>query len=84
MRPLPAGQRQIVSAGVAGFFVLQVGRRLELWDMRAGKRIEVLVPRFSGYYKFVVQGDALYLVKPKSITVLDGCLAGLASRAAHR
>ena len=76
MERLSKEARQIVATGKPGFFVLHIKERLELWDMRAGRCVDVLCRHFDGY-RFEAQDDSLYIVKPRQITILDGCLKGL-------
>lgn len=65
------------SAGRPGYFVQHIGKRIELWDMRAEPaRVGILARRFNGY-GFFVQEDSVYLATRRAILVLDGCLKGL-------
>jgi hypothetical protein len=74
---MPGGAEVIVYAGRPGYFVLLVEDRVELWDMRARQLVRPLKPRFRGS-NFHVQDDSVYLIEPKTITVLEHCLRGLA------
>ncbi len=80
MGHLPKDQRQVIATGKPGFFIFHIKQRLELWDMRTQRCVEILCRRFDGY-RFVAQGDSVYLIKPREITVLDGCLRRLRSMA---
>jgi hypothetical protein len=73
LREFPAGYHNIVAARTPGQFVLQIEKRIELWDMRAGESLRVLWPDFDGYRIFA-QGRSLYLFRAKEIVVLDDCL----------
>lgn len=74
--PLPEGFHSIRYSGRPGRFVLQIGKRLELWDMSSKRRLRVLCDGFKGY-RFEVQDGSLYLVRPKEILILEGCLKGV-------
>jgi len=67
----PIGMQRITPTSKPGKFVIQVGHRLERWDLRRWKREEVLVPQYDGY-NFAVQGDALYVFRRREIIVIDG------------
>jgi hypothetical protein len=74
MQPPPKGCGAIAPTDHPGRFVLHVGRRLELWDMRRPKRLRVLFDRFHNSRGYHVQGDSVYVLKPKEVIVLDGIL----------
>jgi len=74
MQPLPKGCNWIAPTDRAARFVLHIGKRLELWDMRRGKRLRVLYNKFKDCRGYHVQGDSVYVVKPKEIIILEGVL----------
>jgi len=74
MQSPPKGCRAIAPTDRPGRFVLHVGRRLELWDMRRPKCLRVLFDRFYNCRGYHVQGDSVYVLKPKEVIVLDGIL----------
>ena len=67
---LPKKMLRIVPTSKPGKFVVRIGRRIELWDLRRWQREEILVSRFDGY-NFAVQDHALYLFRPKEVVVID-------------
>ncbi|MBI3830483.1 MAG: hypothetical protein HY291_13265 [Planctomycetes bacterium] len=69
----PDGLRQIVYAGKPGRFVLWLEKRIELWDMRRPKPLEVLWKNFDGYRIFA-QERSVYLVRKKEVVVLENRL----------
>jgi len=73
MRVLDKNAREIFPTPTAGVFVLWIGEGIEVRDMRTDTCLRVLCKSFKGYRVFV-EADSVYLVKPKEITVLDGCL----------
>ncbi|MHB9108039.1 MAG: NHL repeat-containing protein [Armatimonadota bacterium] len=76
MTPLPRGCQRIVPTDRPGCFVLHVGRRLELWDMRRPERLRVLFDQYCNCRGYYVQGDSLYVMKPKVMIILEGVLKG--------
>lgn len=74
---LPAGSPRLITdptfAGRPGYFVIQTGERLELWDMRKPQCIRILCPKYQGD-RFIVQDDSVYIVEKETITVLEDCL----------
>jgi hypothetical protein len=66
----PPGLRRIVSAGKSGLFVLQLGTRVELWDVARNRALKVLHKNYYGYH-IEVQDRALYLVCDKEIIILE-------------
>jgi len=75
MKSLAPGLRCILRPGRPGFFVVQKGRNIELWDWRGAepRRVLVLARNFRGY-RLEADRDSVYLLYPRHITVLDGCL----------
>ncbi|MBA3709570.1 MAG: hypothetical protein H0W83_12210 [Planctomycetes bacterium] len=73
MRDFPAGYRDIYATPTPGRFVLWINRRVELWDLRAGKSVKTLWPDFDGY-RIVVQARSVYLIRTKEIIVIDDCV----------
>jgi len=74
MQSPPKGCGAIAPTDRAGRFVLHVGRRLELWDMRRMKLLRVLFDKFYNTRGYHVQGDSVYVMKPKEVIVLEGIL----------
>lgn len=61
-------------AAAVGQFVLAREDRIELWDLRAGRRLRVLHEE-PGIYRHVVDGYNVYLLTPTDLIVLDGVLS---------
>ena len=74
MRALPKGWQWIAPTDRAGRFVVHIGRRLELWDLRRWKRIRVLFDKFHNCRGYHVQGDSVYVMKAKEMLILEGIL----------
>ena len=74
MQELPKGCNQITPTDRPGRFVLHIGRRLELWDMNRRTRLRVLFDRYRNCRGYQVQGDTVYVMKPKEVIVLDRIL----------
>ena len=74
MRAMPRGCHNIAPTDRPGRFVLHIGRRLELWDLRRWKRLRVLFDKFQNCRGYHVQGDTVYMMKPKEMLVLEGIL----------
>ena len=70
---LPTDAGRILYAGRPGWFILQFGRRVELWHWPEARCAHVLSRTFTGY-RVEADGESVYLVKPREITVLDGIL----------
>jgi len=66
----PPHIRGLVYAGKPGFFVIQCGTQLALWDVPRSKQLKVLYENYDGYH-FEVQGRALYLIRDKEIVILE-------------
>ena len=73
---MPGDTEVIGYAGRPGYFVLPVDGRIELWDMRVPRCVRILRQPFPGVL-FHVQDDSVYLIEPKTITVLEHCLRGM-------
>jgi len=77
MKPEPKGCGAIYAANRPGLFVLYVGQRLELRDMRRMKRLRVIFRRYdASCHGYHVQGDSVYIVKPKEVVILENVLKG--------
>jgi hypothetical protein len=74
MSSLPEGRHSIQYAGKPGLFVLRSGPAVELWDMRRPVRLRTLVRNARRYYRIAVEDGDLYLVSPRSITILEGAV----------
>lgn len=74
MRPLPKGWHWIAPTDRPDRFVVHLGRRLELWDLRRWKPLRVLYDKFTNCRGYHVQGDSVYVMKPKEIIILEGVL----------
>lgn len=76
LRPFPEGTRQILYAGRPGFFLLRREARVEVWDMRRAAPVLLIDDAFGGY-AVKLQDDTVYLLHPREIKILEGCLGGL-------
>lgn len=74
MQSYPEEMRRIIATGKPGLFVLFVGDRIELWDMRCPKKLAVLHAQGANFYNGFVEGDSLLLATTKEIVVLEDCL----------
>lgn len=73
VRPFPPRLRRAIYAGKTGLFILHREERIELWDMRKQAMVQELA-RDRGVYKVHVQEGSVYLVRPREVVVLEGCL----------
>jgi hypothetical protein len=75
LHALPEKFNGIKYAGKMGRFVLRVGDRMELWDIRKNARIKVF-GEYPDIHRFVVQEDTVYLTTTGKVIILDHCLKG--------
>jgi len=76
LKTFPDGLRRIVFTGHVGRFLLLVGERVELWDMREHVRLASLA-RFARAERLIVQDDSLYITRPREVVILENSLKGL-------
>ncbi|MDX3104621.1 PQQ-binding-like beta-propeller repeat protein [Nonomuraea angiospora] len=69
---LPRGMA-VIATDRPGVYVVRDGDRVELWDLAAPARLDVLHTE-PGVYRVVVQDRSVYLVTPGELVVLDGVL----------
>lgn len=70
LAPLPEGVWRIIYAGKPGKILFRIANRLELWDMNAVTRMNVVAA--GNFYNAVVQEGTLYLFRHAEIVVVDG------------
>jgi hypothetical protein len=75
LRSLPAGTREVLSIGRAGYFLLQFDMSVELWDMRQPRRLTVLHGGRLHIQQVAVDGDAMIVVLPREVLVMENCLS---------
>jgi len=76
MQRLPRKTDRFLYAGKPGYFLLQQGPRLEIWDMRTHALALLLTDCFDGN-DVKVQDDSVYLIYSREIEVMEGCLRDL-------
>ena len=77
MPPPPAAAGQILLCLKPGFFLCRDRDRFTVWNLRRPRCVRVLWEG-KGVYLADAQDDTVYLVRPREILVLDGCLKGVA------
>ena len=77
MPPPPAAAGQILLCLKPGFFLCRDRDRFTVWNLRKPRCVRVLWEG-KGVYLADAQDDTVYLVRPREILVLDGCLKGVA------
>ena len=69
--PVPEGWGAICATTTAGQFVVQAGKRIELWDLRRHELLEVLSRRGEGR-RLLMDEDTIFLLGDKDVLILAG------------
>ena len=68
--PVPEGWGTICPTTTLGHFVVQLGPRVELWDLRRHQRLAVLSTRAAGR-RLLLDEDTVFLLGEKDILMLE-------------
>lgn len=67
---VPQGWGAICASSTPGRFLVQVGKRIELWDLVQQTLVEVLSTRAAGR-RLLTDGDTIFLLGDRDVLILD-------------